>query len=91
MPAQSRPVVDETTGEPLRMGARVRDRDGLEWVRKRTRWVCTAPVGHRYYDTRRHRYAVVEQVGRLPWHGLQTLEGPVTVVDLNDRADAPTK
>jgi hypothetical protein len=32
------------TEEPLRMGARVRDRDGDTWRKGRTRWTCEARV-----------------------------------------------
>jgi hypothetical protein len=63
------------TEEPLRMGARVRDRDGDTWRKGRTRWTCEARV-----DGRR-----VEVVARLPWYALVSKYGPVEVVDLNDR------
>jgi len=81
-----RPLVDEKTGEPLRMYARVRDIDGHEWVRKRTMWVCTAPVGLRYFSKKHRRMEEITRVGRLPWSQLQYESGPVEIVDLNDRS-----
>lgn len=57
--------------EPKQMGARVRDRDGDTWRRGCTRWTCEAPVdGHR-----------VLRVGRLPWHALVRMDGPLTPTD----------
>lgn len=81
-----RPVVDPATGEPLRMGALVEDRDGHQWRRGRTIWTCLAPVGTRYRDAKTGRPQVVQRVGRLPWHALTSMSGPIRVVDLNDRS-----
>ena len=59
-----------STDEPMKMGSLVRDRDGDEWQRGRTRWTCKAPV-----DGRR-----VTRVGRLPWYALASQYGPLTVL-----------
>ncbi len=58
-----------TQEEPKRMYSVAVDKDGDEWVRGRTRWWCTAPV-----DGRR-----IRRVGRLPWHALVSMYGPITV------------
>lgn len=71
------PAPPPTPPEPPRMGALVRDRDGDVWRRGRTRWTCQTPV-----DGVR-----VRRVGRLPWSGLVSMYGPLTVIDLNDRKD----
>lgn len=78
-------TIDPTTGEPLRMGAVVEDRDGHQWRRGRTLWTCLAPVGARYRDAQTGRLTVVARVGRLPWAALRQASGPLRVVDLHDR------
>lgn len=70
----TRPSANRETGEPLRRGARVRDRDGDVWRRGNTRWTCQSPI-----DGVR-----IRAVGRLPWFTLKDWYGPLTVVDLND-------
>lgn len=75
MPVANRPSLNRETGEPLRRGARVEDKDGDLWRRGNTRWTCEAEV-----DGVR-----VRNVGRLPWHELKRLYGPLIVFDLNDR------
>jgi hypothetical protein len=55
------------TDEPRTRGARIRDRDGDTWRRGNTRWSCEAPV-----DGVR-----VQRVGRLPWHALVRMYGPL--------------
>lgn len=79
-----RPVIDPETGEPLRMGAIVKDSDGHHWRRGRTRWSCTATVGTRYRSAKTGRMQEVARVGRLPWHALEDQYGPLKIVDLND-------
>jgi len=71
----TRSTVDPKTGEPLRRGALVRDRDGDVWRRGNTRWSCIAPV-----DGVR-----VQRVARLPWSAVQSFYGPLGVVDLNEK------
>ena len=71
----------EAPAEPTRMGARVRDRDGQTWRRGRRIWTCEAKVGTSYFDRKAGRWATVERVGRLPWHALVSMYGPVEHLD----------
>lgn len=71
---------EQLTEEPKRMYSLVRDADGHIWQRGRTIWSCTAPIGTRYYSRVKRRPMVVESVGRLPWHALARMYGPLTLV-----------
>lgn len=73
--------------EPRRMGSQVRDVDGHVWVRNREMWVCTAPVGTTYLETRTRsdgtivrRMQTITRVGRLRWHNLLDY-GPLEMVE----------
>jgi hypothetical protein len=67
MTAQPEPS-SAVTEEPKWRGTRIRDRDGDTWRRGTTRWNCEARVdGDR-----------VRRVGRLPWHALVSMYGPLT-------------
>lgn len=82
-PEQMQARIRERAGidEPEKRGARVKDRDGHIWRKGTTRWTCEAPIGTRYFDTRKNRMAVVESVGRLPWSNLASEYGPLTLVE----------
>lgn len=59
-----------TMEEPKKRGSLVRDKDGDLWRRGNTRWSCLAEV-----DGVR-----VTRAGRLPWHALERMYGPLALV-----------
>lgn len=68
--SMGRPVGGPLTEEPKRRYTVVRDKDGDQWRRGNTRWTCTTPVGSRG----------VTNVGRLGWHDLNRMYGPLILV-----------
>lgn len=65
--------------EPKKMDSLVRDKEGDLWRRGRTRWTCQAAV-----DGLR-----VMRVGRLPWHTLASMYGPLAVVRIGKEKATP--